>query len=148
MKFLIICFTVSFIYLFGCGNDSTTNNGNTGNGETVIFSMDSLSIYLNSNLVAKDTNIRINDANNIKMKFQSLTNADSISTLALFRITAFDSTNFFIDTLNNHHSLLNSQHTIIVNGSNQYDLKILIQMSRGDTTSGYIKLKDIKISKF
>jgi len=148
MKYLLIFLVICFTYLYGCGNDSTTNSGGPGNGETVIFSMDSLSIYLNSNLVAKDTNIRIENVNNVKVKFQSTTNADSISTLALYRIIAFDNSNFYIDSLNNHHSQLNSYHTIVINGSNSFDLKILIQMSRGDTTSGFIKLSDIKIIKF
>ncbi len=148
MKYLLTLFALFAIYIYGCGNDSTTNNGNNGNGETVIFSMDSLSIYLTSNIEAIDTNFVITDASNIKITFNCSTNADSISTFALYRIIAFDSSNFFIDSLNNHISKLNSSHSISTTGSNNYNLKILIQASRGNTTPCFIKLHNIKILKF
>lgn len=146
MKYFITFIFAAGVIFYSCGDDNTTNNSGTG-GETVIFSMDSLSIYLTSNLEAKDTNIVINNSQNIKLTFNCTTNADSISTLAMYRVIAFDSTNFFIDTLNNHHSSLNNLHTINIVGSNLFFLKLYIQMSRGDTTNGFIKLSNIKIVK-
>ena len=62
MKYLIIFLVICFTYLYGCGNDSTTNSGGPGNGETVIFSMDSLSIYLNSSIQVNDTLFNLLDA--------------------------------------------------------------------------------------
>lgn len=148
MKYVITFFALFTIYIYGCGDDNTTNTNNNGNGETVIFSMDSLSIYLTSNIEAKDTNIVITNAPNVKVTFNCSTNADSISTFALYRIIAFDSTNFFIDSVNNHISKLNTNHSISTTGSNNYNLKILIQASRGNATPCFIKLSNIKIIKF
>lgn len=148
MKYLLTLFALFTIFIYSCGNDSTTNTNNNGNGETVIYSLDSLSIYLTNNIEARDTNFVITYAPNVKVTFNCSTNADSISTFALYRIIAFDSTNFFIDSVNNHISKLNTNHSISMNGSNNYNLKILIQASRGNTTPCFIKLSNIKIIKF
>lgn len=145
MKFLIICFTICFIYLFGCGSDSTTNNGNTGNGETVIFSMDSLSITLNTNFGIIDSNIVINNAPNIKITFDCSTNADSVNSFTLFQIKAYDSLNTYKDTLNNNISFLNNNHVVYVNGSNYFVLKFFIQIN--GNSPYFIRLKNIKIFK-
>jgi len=147
MKYLIIFLVICFTYLYGCGNDSTTNSGGPGNGETVIFSMDSLSIYLNSSIQANDSDIVITNAPNIKITFNCSTNADSISTLALYRIVVGDSNNVYKDTTNDKISKLNSNQEIIINGSNSLNLKIYIQMSSGNSTPGYIKLSNIKVNK-
>lgn len=145
MKFLIICFTACFIYLFGCGNDSTTNNGNTGNGETVIFSMDSLSITLNTNFRIIDSNIIIYNAPNIKITFDCSTNADSVNSFTQFRISALDSNNFYLDTTNNWISTLNNMHSISFQASNSFNLKFYIQIN--GNTLYYIRLKNVKIFK-
>ncbi|MBN8585134.1 MAG: hypothetical protein J0M37_08560 [Ignavibacteria bacterium] len=147
MKFLIICFTVSFIYLFGCGSDSTTNNGNTGNGETVIFSMDSLSIYLNSSIVINDTLFDILNSPSIKIDFNCQTNADSVNSFALFRIIAGDSNIVYKDTSNNNISSLNNNHTIYISASNTFTLSILIQLNRTNNLQYFMKLKNIKVIK-
>ena len=143
MKFLIICFSVCFIYLFGCGNDSSTNNGNTGNGETVIFSMDSLSITLNTNFGIIDSNIVVNNAPNIKINFDCSTNADSVNSFALYRINAVDSLNEYIDTTNDVISSLNNSHLIYISGSSKFILKFYLQIS--GNTPYYLRLKNIKI---
>lgn len=143
MKFLIICITFCFIYLFGCGSDSTTNNGNNGSGETVIFSMDSLSITLSTIFGIIDSNLVINNAPKIKITFDCSTNADSVNSFALFQIKAYDSLNTFKDTLNNKISFLNNEHIFNINGNNFYLLKFYIQIN--GNTPYYIRLKNIKI---
>ena len=147
MKNLLYTFTlISVIYLFGCGNDTTTNTG-TGNGETVIFSMDSLTINLSSNSAVNDTNILITDAINIKISFNCSTNADSINSLGFYKITAIDSAGIYLDTTNNYNSLLNNDHIITVHGSLSYYLNIFIQINRINSNPYFIRLKNIKITK-
>ena len=133
------------LYLFSCGNDTTTNNNNSGNGETVILSLDSLSIALNTIFGIIDSNFVINNAPNIKITFNCSTNADSINSYALFRINAVDSTNEYIDTTNENISLLNNDHTILVHGSNHYILKFYLQIS--GNSPYYIRLKNVKVIK-
>lgn len=147
MKYLLALFTLSAIYIYGCGNDSTTNTNNNGNGETVIFSLDSLSIYLTSSLEAKDTNFTISNASNIKVTFNCSTNADSVFTFALYRLTVGDSSTVYVDSTNNKISELNSNHNISVNASNNYNVRIFIQMNRSNSTPSFIKLKDVKVVK-
>lgn len=148
MKYLLLISSLFIIYLYGCGDDNTTNNGNGTGGETVIFSMDSLTINLTTSVSTVDTILTINNSPNIKITFICSTNADSISSFAFYRFIAFDSSNFFIDTLNNYNSQLNNNHFILINGSNNYNLKILIQMSRSNSIPSFIKLRDIKIIRY
>ena len=147
MKYLITLFALFTIYIYGCGDDNTTNTNNNGNGETVIFSLDSLSIYLTSNIEAKDTNFVVTNSPKVKVTFNCSTNADSISTFALYRLTVGDSTTIYIDSTNNNISELNSNHSISTNASENYNLRIFIQMNRGNSNPSFIKLKDIKVIK-
>jgi len=147
MKYLIIFLVICFTYLCGCGNDSTTNSGGPGNGETVIFSMDSLSIYLNSSIQVNDTLFNLLDAPSIKVTFNCLTNADSINSLALFRIVAGDSIGVFKDTTNNIISSLNNEHIIYITATQNYALTILIQLSRLNSEAYFIKLNNIRVFK-
>ncbi len=147
MNYLFTFFALLTIYIYGCGDDSITNNGNNGNGETVIFSLDSLSIYLTSSVGSIDTNLVIIDASNIKITFNCSTNADSVNSISFFRIFAQDSSNVYIDTTNDNVSTLNGNHIITANGSTNYFLNILIQINRNNLNPYFIKLKDIKIIK-
>jgi len=145
MKYLLICLVVCFTYLYGCGNDSTTNSGGPPNGETVILSLDSLSITLSTNFGIIDSNFVINNAPNIKITFNCSTNADSVNSFALFQIKAFDSLNTYMDTLNNANSSLNNNHTIFFSAANYFLTKFFIQIN--GNAPYYIRLRDIKVIK-
>lgn len=145
MKYIIALFTLSTIYIYGCGNDSTTNTNNNGNGETVIFSMDSLSINLNSSIQVNDTLFYLTDASTIKITFNCETNADSINGFALYRIVAGDSSGVFKDTSSSNISTLNNQHVINIVASNYYALSILIQLSRNNSFPYFMRLKNVKV---
>lgn len=145
MKYLLTLFALFTIFIYSCGNDSTTNTNNNGNGETVIFSMDSLSINLNSSIQVNDTLIYLTDASTIKITFNCETNADSVNGFALYRIVAGDSNGVFKDTSSGNVSTLNNQHVINIIASNYYALSILIQLSRNNSFPYFIRLKNIKV---
>ncbi|HRF67392.1 MAG TPA: hypothetical protein PK850_15695 [Ignavibacteria bacterium] len=143
MKYLLICLVVCFTYLYGCGNDSTNNSGGPPNGETVILSLDSLSITLSTNFGIIDSNFVINNAPNIKITFNCSTNADSVNSFALYRINAVDSLNEYIDTTNDVISSLNSSQIINVTGSSSYILKFYLQIN--SNSPNFIRLRNIKV---
>lgn len=145
MKYLLTLFALFTIYIYGCGNDTTTNTGNNGNGETVIYSLDSLSFTLNTIFGIIDSNLVINNAPNIKITFNCSTNADSVNSYALYRINAVDSTNEYLDTTNGVISQLNNNHLIIINGSNSFILKFYTQIN--GNSPFYLRLKNIKVIK-
>jgi len=147
MKYLITLFALFTIYIYGCGDDNTTNTNNNGNGESVIYSLDSLSIYLTSSVGSVDTNLVVINASNIRVTFNCSTNTDSVNSISFYRIFAQDSSNVYIDTTNNYISALNGNHAITVNGSTNFFLNILIQINRNDLNPYFIKLKDIKVIK-
>lgn len=147
MKYVITLFAVLAIYIYGCSNDSTTNTGNNGNGETVIFSMDSMSVYLTGSVGSIDTNLLIIEASNIKISFNCSTNADSVNSISFYRVFAQDSSTVYIDTTYDHVSTLNGNHAIVVAGSANFFLNILIQINRNNLDPFFIKLEDIKIFK-
>lgn len=146
MKYFITFIFAAAVIFYSCGDDNTTNNSGTG-GETVLFSMDSLSIYLTSNLASKDTNIVLNNVVNYKISFNCTTNVDSINTFAFYRITVSDSSNIFLDSLNNNHSFLNNNHNFVINNVNNSNVLLYIQISRGNSTPGYLKIYNFKIIK-
>lgn len=143
MKYLITFFALFAIYIYGCGNDTTTNNGNNGNGETVIYSLDSLSITLNTIFGIIDSNLVINNAPNIKITFSCSTNADSVNSFVQYRISALDSNNFFLDTTNNWISTMNNDHVILIQGSNNFYLNFYLQIS--GNAPYFIRLRNVKI---
>jgi len=145
MKYLLTLFALFTIFIYGCGDDNTTNTNNNGNGETVIFSLDSLSINLNSSIQVNDTLFYLTDASTIKITFNCETNADSVNGFALYRIVAGDSNGVFKDTSSSNISTLNSQHVINIIASNYYALSILIQLSRNNSFPYFIRLKNIKV---
>ncbi len=146
MKYLISFLIFASILLYSCGNDNTTNNSNSG-GETVLFSLDSLSIYLNSSVQTLDTNFMILNSPNLKITFNCNTNSDSVNSLAFYRIFAIDTNSVIIDSVNNNISSLTGNHQISFTGSNNYSLTISLQINRLNTDPFYIKLKDIKVLK-
>ncbi|HMQ79168.1 MAG TPA: hypothetical protein PKE39_09755 [Ignavibacteria bacterium] len=145
MKYLITLFALFTIYIYGCGDDNTTNTNNNGNGETVIFSMDSLSITLNTILGIIDSNLVINNAPNIRITFSCSTNADSVNSYALYRVSAADSNQIYSDSTNNVISSLNNNHTLTINASLNYILKFYVQIN--GNTPYFIRLKNIKVMK-
>lgn len=146
MKNLLYTFTlISVIYLFGCGNDTTTNTGTGNGGETVIYSIDSLSITLNTIFGIIDSNFTITNSPNLKITFNCSTNADSVNSYALFRISAADSLNIYKDSTHDVISTLNNDFTILVNGSNNYILNFFVQIN--GYAPYFIRLKNIKVTK-
>lgn len=145
MKYVITLFALLTIYIYGCGNDSTTNTGNNGNGETVIYSLDSLSITLNTVFGIIDSNLVINNAPNIKITFNCSTNADSVNSYALFQIKAFDSLNTYLDTLDNVISSLNNTHTIVFTATNYFILRFFVQIN--GNSPYFIRLKNVRVIK-
>lgn len=145
MKYLLALFTLFAIYIYGCGNDSTTNTNNNGNGETVIYSLDSLSITLNTVFGIIDSNLVINNAPSIKITFNCSTNADSVNSFTLYQIKAYDSLNTYIDTLNNAISSLNNTHTITFTATNYFLLRFYVQIN--GNSPYYIRLKNIRVIK-
>lgn len=140
------------LYLFSCGNDSTTNTGNGNGGETVIFSMDSLALYIPIMGFSRDTNIMFSNLQKSNISFNCITNTDSINSFASFKVYALDDTiasaNTIIDTLVNNLVGLNSNYsTNFITNTNFAFLKITLQCLRNDTNSYYIKLNHIKVTK-
>jgi len=145
MKYLITLFALFTIYIYGCGDDNTTNTNNNGNGESVIFSMDSLSITLNTIFGIIDSNLVINNAPNIKITFSCSTNADSVNSYALYRVSAADSNEIYSDSTNNVISSLNNNHSLTINASLIYILKFYVQIN--GNSPYFIRLKNIKVVK-
>jgi len=145
MKYLLTLFALFTIFIYGCGDDNTTNTNNNGNGETVIFSLDSLSITLNTNFGIIDSNLVINNAPNIKITFNCSTNADSVNSYALYRVSAADSNQVYIDSANNIISSLNNNHLLNFNASSSFILKFFVQIN--GNTPYFIRLKNIRIVK-
>lgn len=143
MKYLLALFTLSAIYIYGCGNDSTTNTNNNGNGETVIYSLDSLSITLNTNIGILDSELVVNNSPSIKIVFNCSTNSDSVNSFALYQIRAMDSSGVYKDTTNNYVSTLNNNHTILINASNSFFLNIFLQVN--GNSPYYLRLRNIRI---
>ena len=139
-----MCLVVCFTYLYGCGNDSTTNSGGPPNGETVILSLDSLSITLSTIFGIIDSNFVINNAPNIKITFNCSTNADSVNSFALYRISAADSNTIYKDTTNDVISSLNHAQTIIINASNVYILKFYLQVNGNSTY--FLRLRNLRVT--
>ncbi|MEO8514504.1 MAG: hypothetical protein ABI543_13165 [Ignavibacteria bacterium] len=146
MKYLLLISSLFVICLYGCGND-TTNNSNSTGGETVIFSMDSLSINLTSSIEVKDTLFYVSNAPNIKISFNCTTNADSINGFASYQIVAGDSNMVYLDSVNSNNSLLNGDHFININASSYFALTILIQLSRDNANPYFLRLRNIKVFK-
>jgi len=149
MKYLINFLIFASLLLYSCGNNSTTNNNNTG-GETVLFSLDSLSIYSPS--TSLDTIIFISNSSNVKISFDCLTNADSINGFSSFSVLAsyIDTNNVYheyLDTLNNNISFLNNSFQFFISTNNPYGLNFNIQCIRNNTNIYFIKLKNIKVLK-
>jgi hypothetical protein len=145
MKYLLTLFALFTIYICGCGNDSTTNSSNNGNGETVIYSLDSLSITLNTNVGIIDSELVVTNCPNIKIVFNCSTNSDSVLSFALYQIRAMDSSGIYKDTINNHISTLNNDHTILVNGSNNYFLNLFLQVN--GNSPYFLRLRNIRVIK-
>lgn len=145
MKYLLTLFALFTIFIYGCGNDSTTNTNNNGNGETVIYSLDSLSINLNTSSATNDIDIITSNTPNIKITFNCSTNVDSVNSSAFYRITAGDSNSIYIDTLDNNISSLNANHVININASLYFSVKIFIQANRINSIPYFIRLKNIKM---
>lgn len=144
MKYIITFIFAAAVIFYSCGDDKTTNNSGTG-GETVLLSLDSLSITLNTMFGIIDSNFIINNAPNIKITFNCSTNADSVNSFALYRINAVDSVNEYVDSICNYTSYLNNDHIIFVNAVNYYILKFYVQINGG--IPYYIRLKNIRITK-
>lgn len=145
MNYLFTFFALLTIYIYGCGDDSITNNGNNGNGETVIFSLDSLSITLNTNIGIIDSELVVINSPNIKILFNCSTNSDSINSFALYQIRAMDSSGVYKDTTNNYVSTLNNNHTILINASNSFFLNIFLQVN--GNSPYFLRLRNIRIIK-
>ena len=145
MRYLLTLFALFTIYIYGCGDDNTTNTNNYGNGETVIYSLDSLSITLNTIFGIIDSNLVINNAPNIKITFSCSTNADSVNSYALYRVSAADSNEIYSDSTNNVISSLNNNHSLTINASLNYILKFYVQINGNSPYC--IRLKNIKVVK-
>ncbi len=146
MKYLLYTFALfSIIFLFSCSNDTTTNTGNGNGNETVIYSIDSLSITLNTMFGIIDSNFTINNAPNLKVTFNCSTNADSVNSFALFRISAGDSSIIYKDTLNDNISELNNDFVIVIHGSSNYILNFYLQVN--GFSPYFIRLRNIKVIK-
>lgn len=134
------------ILFISCGNDTVTNNDPVP-GEEVIFSMDSFAINLENGLISNDTNIQIVNHTNCRVKFDVSTNVDSITSFALYRILCIDSSNTYIDTVNNFVSTLNETQTIYISGSLNFLLKISIQLNQNGFNTVFLRMKNLKITE-
>ena len=140
----LILASFMLVLFFACGSDTATNQ-TPSPGEEVIFSMDSFAINLTSGVILTDTNIQINNSLNIKVIFDVSTNVDSLNSFALYRILAIDSSNTFLDSVNNAISTLNSTQSIALNGSISYLLKLSIQLNQTGVITVFIRMKNINL---
>ena len=134
------------VLFFACGSDTATNQ-TPGTGEEVIFSMDSFAINLENTLTAKDTNIVLSDAPNVKINFNCSTNADSVNSFAFFRLISGDSSHLFLDSTISQVSLLNRDYSFVLSGSKNFSLNVVIQANRISNVSCFIKLSNLRIYK-
>lgn len=142
--FFIFC----IIQFAGCGNDSTVSNNNGGTG-TLIFSLDSLAINLDSaNTKLNDTSFTLQDAVNLRIVFDCSTNVDSINSFASFRLSISNGSEIYLDTINGTVSELNKHFVITSSGSLSISyFNLQIQTTRNNSLQYFIRLKNIKIFK-
>jgi hypothetical protein len=132
----------------------TNNNGGNGSG-TLIFSLDSLSLWLPqfSNTTA-DTTINIVDIPIAQIQFDLNTMVDSLISTSSFNLNAS-----FIDSMSVIHTYLDTTRSFfaptiehktfdIRNNGEPYGLTVFIQLHRNDSSVCFISLKNIKVFKF
>lgn len=141
---LIGALLTSFI---GCGSDTITNNNNS-NTETLQYSLDSFGVYMPNGPAVKDTTFSA--AGKTRITFDCTSNTDSISSWALFKITAdyIDSNNVlhtYFDSTMNHISKLNNSFNFVIDGGAAYGLSIYIQLVRTPPAECYIRFRNIRI---
>jgi hypothetical protein len=147
MKTIIsLLLSVLTVLIYGCGSDSVTPP-NSGGGEELIFSMDSLAINLMTGTISKDTIIPIIGSENVKLIFDCNTNIDTVTSHGFFRITALDSINTYLDTSNYSISDLNASHSFLLNASNHFSLNLILQISQAFSMPTYLRLKNVRIIK-
>lgn len=136
--------------LIGCGDDINGNNGN-GNppaSEQLIYFQDSL--VLVTPPFANDTDIFVNNVENIKITFTGETNADSVNGWSLFSIDIIDITNNVVvyDTTYNRTLHMNNNFDFRVYGiTGNIGVNIRIQCLRNPPHVFFMKLRNIKIYK-
>jgi hypothetical protein len=147
---VLLLFTVlALIGLFaGCGNDDnvTGNNGNPPASEQLIFSLDSFSLYTSATgiqSINRTDTVPI-EFDSCKITFESLSNCDSNSSIAL---RVFE--NNIIAFMRSYHEF-NISNTIYDKAINPTGKKTLYLGLRIDNNLGgnkYLKIKNLKFYK-
>ncbi len=86
MRYLLVLFLVSFVSIFSsCGDDDTTTNTPGVPAGTVMYSADSISVWLNSVGFARDSvSYSTSETGSVKVEFTIQSNVDTPSAFGKF----------------------------------------------------------------
>ena len=135
--------------LASCGDDSTTNNNNTPAG-TVLYSKDSLSVWIQSgtSFVSDSVSFATSETGGVKVEFQVQSNADSsLHAIGFYRY--YSNATPAIVMLSDIYFPIDNQHNgnfNLASGSTYFSFVTKIT-TNGAIQPFYVRLKNIKITK-
>ncbi len=148
MKYLLSLILISFVFaLSSCGDDNTTGTTVTPPG-TVLFSRDSISVWLSSTGFSRDSNsYSTSETGSVKVEFTIQSNVDTPSAYGKFGFytNATPAVTYFPDIFAPRDELF-STNLSFASGSTYFAFSVQLN-NYLPTFPRYVRLKNVKVTK-